>query len=172
MKILVVSDIHGHDLKFKKVMKFFFDEKIDKMIVLGDTFSSSYSKNVADNEISNLLWQIPDRLIMVRGNCDGGVAERESPVGLVDYYDDVINGKRMLFYHGHINYSNLSTFDFYIHGHTHVARCVKSDDDKFFLNPGSLGFPRDFTKGTFMTITPSAITIFDIDFNVIYEERY
>ena len=42
-------------------------------------------------------------------------------------------------------------------------------DDVIYLNPGSLGRPRDFKVGTFAVMTPTVITIFDVNFKVIDE---
>ena len=70
MKIIVVSDIHGNSEKFKLVVDFMKQEDIDQMIILGDLFNTYYELNTAAKEISNLLWTIPSKVVIIRGNCD------------------------------------------------------------------------------------------------------
>ena len=168
MKVLIVSDIHGNSEKFKIVMDFIKTEEIDQMIILGDLFNNYYELNVSSKEISNMLWEIPNKIIITRGNCDSMYDETLLPVGFVDYYETIINGIRCYFHHGHLRTNYKSNIKLYANGHTHIARLEKIDDI-IFLNPGSLGRPRDYKKGSFAVISDNAITIFDIDLSIISE---
>ena len=57
MKILVLSDIHGNSEALKKVFVNTINEEIEQILILGDTYSSYYSKSVVDNEINKILNQ-------------------------------------------------------------------------------------------------------------------
>ena len=168
MKVLVISDIHGASEKLKMVLDFATNENIDKIIVLGDIFNNYYELTVASKEISTLFWQHANKLIMVRGNCDSTYDQTLLPVGLLDHYETVINGLRCYFHHGHLRTNYSSSIKLYANGHTHVAKLEKSND-VIFLNPGSIGRPRDYSNGSFAIISESAITIFDLDFKILKE---
>ena len=170
MKVLVISDIHGASEKLKMVLDFATNENIDKIIVLGDIFNNYYELTVASKEISTLFWQHANKLIMVRGNCDSTYDQTLLPVGLLDHYETVINGLRCYFHHGHLRTNYNSSIKLYANGHTHVNK-IDVNDNVIYLNPGSIGRPRDYSIGTFSVITKKAITIFDLNLNVINEYK-
>ena len=111
---------------------------------------------------------IYDKVVITRGNCDTNYDQTLLPVGLVNHYETIINGKRCYFHHGHLSVPYSSSIKLFGSGHTHITKLNKIDD-VIYLNPGSLGRPRDFKVGTFVVMTPNAITIFDVNFNVIDE---
>ena len=168
MKVLVKSDIHGASEKLKIVLDFATNENIDKIIVLGDIFNNYYELTVASKEISTLFWQHANKLIMVRGNCDSTYDQTLLPVGLLDHYETVINGIRCYFHHGHLITNYSISIKLYANGHTHVDKLEKIND-VIFLNPGSIGRPRDYSNGSFAIISENAITIFDLDFKILKE---
>ena len=168
MKAIIVSDIHGNSENFKKLIDFMQSENIDKMIILGDTFNNYYELNVASKEISQLLWQIYDKVVIIRGNCDSTFDQTLLPVGLINSHETIINGIRCYFHHGHLSVPYSSRIKLYASGHTHIVKLIKSDD-VVYLNPGSLGRPRDYSVGTFAVMTSHAITIFDINLNILSE---
>lgn len=170
MKVMVVSDIHGNSEKFKIAIDFMKTEEIDKMIILGDIFNNYYELNTSSKDISNMIWNIADKVTIIRGNNDTSFDESLLPVGLVNYYETVINGMRCYFHHGHLRLRNNSSVKLYASGHTHVSR-LKIVDDVIYLNPGSIGRPRDYTGGSFAVISEYAITVFDLSLNVIFEHK-
>ena len=48
---------------------------------------------------------------------------------------------------------------------------LKIVDDVIYLNPGSIGRPRDYTRGSFAVISEYAITVFDLSLNVLFEHK-
>lgn len=174
MRILLLSDIHGSYEALDKIKSFIINENINKIIILGDTYSSPYFKSKKDEEITKILeyflFKLHIELILIKGNCDGKVAYDESPVGLLDHYELLLGDKKYLCYHGHRDYSYLASYDGFIHGHSHVHAFFK-EDGKVFINPGSISRPRDFTNGSFIIMSEKILTIFDMDFNVIFEDR-
>lgn len=170
MKVLFCSDIHGNSEAFLKVVNFFKFEEIDKMIILGDLFSSSYGITQSDKDISDMLWDIKDKLIIVEGNCDSSLYPSYdlSPVGYIKKYNININNHDAFCYHGHILYEN-NTSKFIVQGHTHISK-ISIENNQYYLNPGSVGRPRDNIIGSFMIISKEVITIFDINGTIIEEK--
>lgn len=170
MKVIVVSDIHGASEKLKIAIEFMKSEEIDQMIILGDIFNNFYELNVTSKEISQMLWSIADKVVVVKGNCDSSYDETLLPVGFLDHYETIINGMRCYFHHGHLRTNYNSSIKLYANGHTHVNK-IDVNDNVIYLNPGSIGRPRDYSIGTFSVITKKAITIFDLNLNVINEHK-
>lgn len=167
MKILIVSDIHGNSERFKQVVDFMLSEEIDQMIILGDLFNNYYELNVSTKEISNLLWKIASKVIIIAGNCDSIYDQKFLPVNFLNYYQMEIKGQKTVFFHGHL-LPPVDDYQIYCQGHTHVSR-LEMINNIIYVNPGSLSRPRDYTIGTFGVISEQSITIFDLNYNVIYE---
>lgn len=168
MKVIVVSDIHGASEKLQIAIDFMKTEEIDQMIILGDIFNNFYELNVSSKEISKMLWSIAGKVVVVRGNCDSSYDETLLPVGFINNYETVINGMRCYFHHGHLRTNYNSSIKLYASGHTHVSK-LDLNDGVIYLNPGSIGRPRDYTIGSFAVIGSKSITIFDLSLNVISE---
>ena len=52
-----------------------------------------------------------------------------------------------------------------------IYKKIDVNDNVIYLNPGSIGRPRDYSIGTFSVITRNAITIFDLNLNEINEYK-
>ena len=137
MKILVVSDTHGRDRLFVNLYKQV--KPVDMVIHCGDIQGS-------EEEFSRLV-DCP--FAAVAGNNDFFSMlpkERQFSYG----------GKKFFVTHGHY-YSVASGYhrvleeaksrgcDFAIYGHTHVPE-YRFKDGVHVINPGSLGFPRQFGR--------------------------
>lgn len=134
MKILIVSDTHGHEDNLEQVL-----HKIgrpDHVIHLGDSESG-------EEHIREMV-QCP--LHIVAGNCD--FFSRLPTTEIVE-----IGGVRILITHGHYYYVSVGTRDLVedakangcsvaMFGHTHRPFFDQSDGEVTVLNPGSLSFPR------------------------------
>lgn len=137
MKILIVSDTHGHERNLKKVV-----EKVgqtDLFIHLGDIEGhEDYIEALADCPIH-----------MVSGNNDFfSDLPREEEFQLGRY--------RVLITHGHYYGVSVGTdrlkeearsrnIDIVMYGHTHRPE-IDIDDHVTVLNPGSLSYPRQWGR--------------------------
>ncbi len=146
MKILVVSDTHGHNRDFLEAA---IDiEKVDMLFHLGDYVKDA--KKIA--QILKLDY------MTVRGNGD---------YGIMDVNEDElleINGKKIFLTHGHryqlgYNFDKLYTrghelsADLILFGHTHVP-IIHREKGIILMNPGSPSIPRSIDrKRTFGLIT-------------------
>ncbi len=134
MRILVVSDTHGHEEDLRQVL-----EDIgmpDCLIHLGDYESGE----------ARIQEMAKCPLYMVAGNCD--FFSRLPLTQIVE-----IGGLRILITHGHYYFVSVGMRDLIeeakangcnvaMFGHTHRPYLDQSDEEVTLLNPGSLSFPR------------------------------
>ncbi len=133
MKILVMSDTHGHKANIEKALQKFPDA--DCIIHLGDyTKDAEHIKKLTGKKVYSL-----------KGNCDvTGAAEQELIM--------TVDGKKILALHGHLQsvktsllplglYAIQKGADLVLFGHTHIP-VEELYGDMILYNPGSLGEPR------------------------------
>lgn len=111
-KSIIVADLHleENDIKrndmFQKLCMIFKDGDFEKMIILGDFFSTFVSLKDTlspyQEDILSLLKGIGKKIVYVMGNRDYYLEENEElPFSFVGrIYEDVFNGKRVVFEHG------------------------------------------------------------------------
>jgi putative phosphoesterase len=145
MKILVLSDTHGHIERAEAVIR--QNRKADLIIHLGD--------NIRDAD--DLSYIFPEIIMeRVKGNCDFVSPETPSEK-LLEYM-----GVRIFITHGNtysvkngysrlIHKSEQVDADLVLFGHTHVAETF-AHGKAIFLNPGSLSEPRSGHKPSYSTI--------------------
>lgn len=134
MKILVVSDTHGHEENMKKVLE--REGMPDHVIHLGDSEDSGI----------HMKRMLTCPLHIVAGNCD--FFSDLPKVSILE-----LDGHRILTTHGHYHYVSVGIRDLAeeakangcdvaMFGHTHRPFLDQSDPELTVLNPGSLSFPR------------------------------
>ena len=74
MKLMIASDIHG-SLKFcRELVEKYKEEKCDKLILLGDVLyhgpRNDLPEGYAPKKVIELLNEIKNEILCVRGNCD------------------------------------------------------------------------------------------------------
>lgn len=133
MKILVMSDTHGHKTNIARALQKFHD--VDCIIHLGDYVrDAEYIKKLIDKKVYS-----------VKGNCDiSDIAKQEIML--------TVEGKRILALHGHQLrvkdtllplglYAMQKGADLVLFGHTHIP-VEELYENVLLYNPGSLGEPR------------------------------
>jgi len=135
MRILVVSDTHGRWTRLYDAVRAVPDA--DEIIHLGD----------GAEDVEKCIESITGcRIICVAGNCD--IRSHNPEIRLL-----TLSGKRVLCTHGHnyrvkmgpdrLVYAAMEQqADICLFGHTHTAACFYHEGIHF-MNPGSLGAPRD-----------------------------
>lgn len=150
MRILIASDIHGSATHCKRLLEAFTNEKAEKLILLGDILYHGPRNPLPDGyspkEVIEMLSAVKDKIICVRGNCDGEVDQMVLPFPILSDYGAVfVNGINLYLSHGHKPVPPLNEGDVYLTGHTHVPLYEKKDG-YLHLNPGSVSLPKEDSK--------------------------
>lgn len=180
-RLLVISDIHGNNLLFKKIIET-YGKSCDALIICGDSASDlAYILNLS-NEDKSFRQKMPGVLAFVQGNCDPASyplnfkIQKKLKFSALEklqngkYYPLKIPqtqilkaaGLKIFISHGHIqnvNYTlnNLSyaaqeeNCFLALYGHTHIA-CQQTLGINL-INPGSCSQPRGGQLPCFCIIT-------------------
>ena len=145
MKVLIISDIHCSFNDLKEVLE--KETSFDRIVILGDILNGPVNRE-SKEKVADLLNVFKDKIISVSGNNDGYLNE------LLEFdnskYYNLINIDNRIWFltHGHIyNRYNMPdiNYDIYLQGHRHVP-LMSIENDKIYLNPGSISLPRQGTK--------------------------
>lgn len=149
MKIMFVSDIHGSKANLRKIKDIYDKEGADIIFFLGDIF---YGSSGDTKEIEDLILSFPNRIV-IKGNCDSVSDVFSSNIDFVDYYYFKAFDKVFFCSHGNVynvkKFPDNKEFDVMVYGHTHTGRIFK-DGLKYFLNPGSISFPRNGSANSYL----------------------
>ena len=153
MKWMIISDIHGSYPDLKKALKIYEEEKMDKLIILGDILyhgpRNDLPEGYAPKKVIPLLNQYKKDIIAVRGNCDAEVDQMvlEFPMR-ADYHELYADGHRFFITHGHLYNQDdrplLNSGDVLMYGHFHVP--ILKKDEIVIFNPSSLSLPKASVK--------------------------
>lgn len=174
MKILFISDIHGIDINLRKIESIVDNEKIDKLVVLGDLYYAGplYNKKyeVNSNNVKDILTKYSDKIICLRGNCDSDVDVKVSDFPICNNLSLIcIDGLDIYLTHGNeYNLEKNNKFNrngILVYGHEHIPY-IKKKGDMLYINVGSISLPRDNNKPTYMIYENKKFTIYDIEGNI------
>ena len=171
MKLMVASDIHGSAYFGEKMLECYKNEKADKLVLLGDILyhgpRNDLPKEYAPKKVIEMLNDIKDEILCVRGNCDTEVDQMvlKFPI-LADYAFLYWNNKMIFVTHGH-NHNNanppmLKEGDILLHGHTHIPVCEKVNNYTY-VNPGSISIPKENSQHGYITIEDDGIHFKNLD---------
>ncbi len=160
MKYLIASDIHGAKDACAALLERFAAEKADRLILLGDLLYHGPRNPLPPDydtfAVTKLLNGFTPVPLCVRGNCDAEVDQMvlRFPM-LADYALLPLPGGHQAFLtHGHLynleELPPLSDGDVLIHGHTHLPAVVRQGGVTY-LNPGSVGIPKENNPPSYMT---------------------
>lgn len=174
MKYLIASDIHGSAYFCKKMIEAFELENADKILLLGDILyhgpRNDLPKEYAPKQVIELLNNLKNRILCVRGNCDTEVDQMvlEFPI-LADYCLISYNSTTVFATHGHkFNSSNIPPLkrgDILLNGHTHVPKCERIENI-IYMNPGSVSIPKNNSYHGYMTFECGKFVWKDFDNNI------
>ena len=175
MKWMIASDIHGSAFYCEKMLKAFEREQADKLLLLGDILyhgpRNDLPKGYAPKKVIELLNNIKEKILCVRGNCDAEVDQMVLKFPIMADYCIIMDGERTIYAsHGHIYNENnlppLKNGDIFIHGHTHVLRAEKRETYTI-LNPGSVSIPKEGNPPTYAIFEDGVFTIKDFEGNIV-----
>lgn len=175
MKLMFASDIHGSSYYANRVVETFEKEQAENLILLGDILyhgpRNDLPKDYDPKKVIALLNPLKEKLLCVRGNCDGEVDQMvlDFPI-LADYIMLFLDGKRVYLSHGHVynpeNPMPLQKGDILINGHTHVHK-VEEKEGFTYLNPGSVSIPKENQVPSYMIYQDKTFFIKDLDGNIL-----
>ncbi len=163
MKIMCISDIHGNIDKLNLVIQRFYEEKCDKLIILGDFFS--YYPSFKNDEIVDVLNNMAGVIIAVEGNCDSSmnVDKFNFTLGCLKTVD--VNGIGVTITHGHV-YGHKRFPEvvgrIFIQGHSH-KNMLEEVDGVILANPGSISLPRGGSVSSYIIIDKYYIYLKSLD---------
>ncbi|MBR1729007.1 MAG: phosphodiesterase [Selenomonadaceae bacterium] len=187
MKIGVISDTHGHEMRFAKAVEKFFSDA-DLILHAGDVlYHGPRNPMLEDYNPAKLAQRINESkipIIIARGNCDSDVDQNviNVPIQAPFAYIYAMN-KRIVVTHGtHFTYCNNPELpawkkmideianqanhlnaDIFITGHIH-NNILERHNNSILLNPGSPALPnRSDKRPTVALISDNKIEIFDLD---------
>lgn len=166
MKWMIASDIHGSAFYCEKMLKAFEREQADKLLLLGDILyhgpRNDLPKGYAPKKVIELLNNIKEKILCVRGNCDAEVDQMvlEFPI-LADYCMLDLGTKLVYATHGHLTSAEqlppLREGDLFLQGHTHVPMNEVKNGIRC-MNPGSVSLPKqDSWRGYMILETNQAV---------------
>lgn len=176
MKILIASDIHGSAYFAEKVVERFKKEQAELLVLLGDIYNhgprNPFPTQYDPMKVSQILNAMKDKMIVVKGNCDSEVDTLISEFDFINELCLTESGKKILCTHGH-NYNKdkmpKTKFDAVIYGHFHTG-FIEKIDGVTVANAGSVSLPKNGTLSSYLVLENGALTLKDIDGNVLLEQ--
>ncbi len=164
-KYLIVSDIHGSMLALDETISIANDLKVDKIVILGDTFGSDA------NEMVEKLNSIYTKLDIIRGNNDWYFEPENAKFDFRDNLYINLNGTLAFACHGHrLDDMNLHLYGAKIIMQGHVHRpFIEARDGIIRFCPGSIARPRFGSSKSFAVVENKKIQIFSTNFELIDE---
>jgi len=169
MKIMVASDLHGSLYYGKMLVDAFLKEKAETLVLLGDLYYHG-PRNPLEREydpmgLSNLLNEISEKLVVIKGNCDSEVDEMISNFKFLSAQTIKFGNLNIALAHGHlsdINNMPKGEYDMFLHGHTHIG-FIDKIDGIFVANPGSVTLPKGGTPRSYLVIDNSEIRLVNLE---------
>ncbi len=171
MKWFIASDLHGSAHYTRLMLDAFRREQADRIILLGDLLyhgpRNDLPQEYAPKQVIALLSEYKDKLLCVRGNCDGEVDQMVLPFPILADYAVLPVGNRLMYVtHGHhFNVNALPPMaqgDILLYGHTHVP-LLDATDERICLNPGSVSIPKENSWHGCMTLEDGHFRWIDIE---------
>ncbi len=179
MKLMIASDIHGSAYYCRKLMESYYNEKPDKLLLLGDILyhgpRNDLPEEYAPKEVIKMLNGINDNILCVRGNCDTEVDQMVLDFEvLAEYAYLYIDGFTFFATHGHKfsekNPPKLKHGDILLNGHTHVPKFEKYENF-IYLNCGSVSIPKENSPHSYMIFENGELLWKTLDGDVYRRER-
>lgn len=177
MKFMIASDIHGSAYYCERLIAAYKREQADKLLLLGDILyhgpRNDLPKEYQPKRVIQLLNEIKEEILCVRGNCDTEVDQMVLEFPILAEYCVIPLGKRIVFAtHGHVfNINNLPMLkkgDVLLNGHFHVPACEKTGEI-IYINPGSVSIPKENSQHSYLIMEDETFEWKNLD-GVIYQK--
>ena len=177
MKLLIASDIHGDAECCRALLDAFKREEADKILILGDILyhgpRNDLPQGYAPKAVIEMLNNISDKLLCVRGNCDTEVDQMVLSFPVLSdtaFVYDSDADLTLFMSHGHKyspdNMPPISGRVVFLYGHTHLlGKTVVGGVP--CVNPGSVSLPKGGNAKSYATYQNGVIDIKDLGGNLI-----
>ena len=179
MKWMIASDIHGSAKFCRMTLEKFESEKADRLLLLGDLLyhgpRNDLPEEYAPKDVIKMLNGIREKILCVRGNCDGEVDQMVLDFPIMADYIALDFGSSRLIYatHGHHackeNPLPMKKGDILLCGHTHVPACDELEDFTY-LNPGSVAIPKEKSCHSYMTFEEGIFLWKNLESGEVYKK--
>lgn len=159
MKLLIASDIHGDAACCRAMLDAFEREGAEKILILGDILYHGPRNDLPDayapKAVIEMLNNVADKLICVRGNCDTEVDQMVLSFPVLSDTAIVYDGEEkltLIMSHGHKyspdNLPPISGKAVFLYGHTHLFGKTEKNGI-VCINPGSVSLPKGGNPKTY-----------------------
>lgn len=151
MKIMFISDIHGSYYWAKKAIDQFYQEKADRLVILGDILyhgpRNDLPRDYDCKKVIALLNSLKNKITAVRGNCDSEVDQMVLDFMITsDFATMDVDGHHFFLTHGHLFNEDhlplLNDGDILVYGHFHKP-LAKKEKGIYIFNPSSISLPKE-----------------------------
>lgn len=177
MKIFIATDLHGSEFWAESVVQRFKQTNSDILVLLGDIYNhgprNPFPKQYAPMRVAEILGEVADRLIVIKGNCDSEVDQMISNFTFLQHNVLYCGHRKMFFTHGHVyNKDNLPCLgkgDVLFYGHFHKNEIVEKDGVTC-VNISSCALPKDVAA--YCIAQENSVCIFDFDGKEILSKNF
>ena len=175
MKIMIASDIHGSAFFCEKLLDAFSRENADRLLLLGDILyhgpRNDLPEGYAPKKVIEMLNNIKEKLLCVRGNCDTEVDQMVLQFPILANYCIIQCGEKTVFAtHGHkfteTTPPPMPEGSILLCGHTHIPKNTEYDTYTY-MNPGSVSIPKENSHHGYMIYENNTFIWKDLDSNII-----
>lgn len=173
MRLLIASDIHGDAVCCRKMLEAFEREGAERLLILGDILyhgpRNDLPEGYAPKTVIEMLNNVADKLLCVRGNCDTEVDQMVLSFPVLSdtaFVYDGETGLTLFMSHGH-KYSPdslppISGDTVFLYGHTHLlGKCERNG--VICVNPGSVSLPKGGNMKSYAIYENRRIEIKNLD---------
>ena len=171
MKYLVISDIHGALSGAKAMEEALQFHQAEWICTPGDILYHGPRNDIpadyAPKAVIEIMNRHKNRIIAVRGNCDGEVDQMVLQFPCLSTTNIIpFKGHRLIMSHGHVygpdNLPEMDAGDIFLSGHTHIPTADEKDG-MYLLNPGSISLPKGGHPATYGILDEHGFTVYTTD---------
>lgn len=171
MKLMIASDIHGSAKWCRAMLDAFEKEQADRLLLLGDLLYHGPRNDLPDEyapkQVIEMLNNVRDKLICVRGNCEAEVDQMvlTFPV-LAETCALFFEGRVFYATHGHTHGESnplpMPEGSVLFCGHTHVPACNRHETYTY-VNPGSTSIPKAGSAHSYIILENNEVRWMDLE---------
>ena len=173
MKIIIAGDIHGSAYWCKRLTDYFKKSGASLLLLTGDILyhgpRNDLPRDYAPKTVANLLNEVSDKIMCVRGNCEAEVDSLLLDFAIAENAYLLYGDKKLFVCHGHKNPDKLSGCDTLINGHTHVP--AFKGNSCTTINPGSVSIPKEDSPHSLILLDGDSVNYIDLETESIYKSE-